>query len=185
MPRTKKTIKTRTGKQKSIGPKFCAVLLICLLTIFSLVGNLILLKIVRDELETSFDYELRSAVKTLASNIDTVYESNPDSTGQQLALEMVENATWNDGQRHFWASNADFTEIIAGEKDFEKFYSGYQIETNFGFVVLSGYDEAYFNNHAYPETENFVRISSIIILVTAIFALGACATMFYRSTPRS
>lgn len=95
---------------------------------------------------------------------------------------MVDNATWNDGRRHFWASNEDYTEMLAGEKDSEEFYSAVHQETKFGFVVLAGYDEAYFDEYAYPETKAYVVISAAIVLVVGLFALGTCTIAFHRSS---
>lgn len=181
----KKTTKKPTHKHKSIGPKFCAVILIFVLALFMLVGNIILLHSVRDEMKTSFNYELRSAVETLTNNIDTVYDFAPSDSGKTLALKMVNDATWNDERRHFWASNDDYTEILAGQKDYETFYSVAEQETKFGFKVLAGYDEDYFNTYAYPNTENFVRVSTAITMLIALLALGACAIAFRRSSSQS
>jgi len=177
-----KRTKTFTGKPRSIGPKFCAILLILILAVFSLVSNLIILKTVRDEMKISFNHELRTAVEVLASNIDMLYKTDSSVTAKTLALQMVENATWNDGRRHFWASSPDSTEILAGKKDFEKFYSSTQRETEFGFIISTGYDKAYFNSNAYPLTEEYLRISTCVTLVVALFALGACVIVFHRSS---
>ena len=184
MAKTRKTkpIKTYTGKPRSLGPKFLAILLILTLAIFSLISNLIILKTVRSELKISFDYELRTAVEVLVSNIDTLYATDSSDTAKTLALQMVDQATWNDGRRHFWAATADHTEILAGKKDFEDFYSGTTRDTRFGFSVNAGYDKAYFNAHAYPQTEAYLRIATCTTLVVALFALGACIIAFHRST---
>ncbi|MCL1839406.1 hypothetical protein FWF89_00155 [Candidatus Saccharibacteria bacterium] len=179
--KVKKT-KTYTGKPKSIGPKFFAILLIFIIAIFSLVSNLIILRTVRDEMRISFDYELRTALEVLAGNIDTLYEADYSATTKTLALQMVDNATWNDGHRHFWATPLDSTEILAGKEDHEYFYSAYAKETKFGFLINAGFDEAYFNANAYPKTEEYIRVSTCTTLVIALFALGACVIAFHRST---
>jgi hypothetical protein len=178
--KTKKT-KTYTGKPKSIGPKFCAVLLIFILAIFALISNLILLKTVRDEAKITFDNELNTAVEVLVNNINTVHSFDSSDTAKTLALKMVENATWNNGTRHFWAATPDYKEFLAGTKDFDEFYQGAHRETKFGFIVMSGYDKAYFTANARPITEEYIRISTAATLIIAIFALGACVIAFHRS----
>lgn len=182
MAKTKRATKTYTGKPKSMGPKFCLILFICMLTVFSLIGNVVLIRSVRKEMRISFNYELNSAVETLVDNINTYHDFDSGSTAKSLALKMVENATWNDGRRHFWAtSSEDSTEILAGEKDHSDYYTVAYEKTDFDFVVYAGYDEAYFNEHAYPETENLIRIFTSAILVVSLFALGFSIITFHRS----
>jgi len=180
MAKTTKTKKIRSEKPKSIGPKFCAILLIFVLAIFALLSNLILLNSVRDEMKASLDHELQTAVDVLASSINSLYDHDPYA--KDLALKMVNDATWDNGDRHFWAGTADFTEIIAGQKDYDTFHSGAFAETNFGFTVSTGYDKAYLYTNAYPRTEQYIRIATATSLVIALFALGACTIAFHRSS---
>ena len=177
MANTKHT-KTYTGKPKSIGPKFCAVLLIFILAIFSLISNLIILKTVRDEMKVAFNNEINSAVETLAGSINVIH-GQQNST--ELAFQMIEKATWGEGRR-FWAASSDYTEILAGERESDDFFYVAEQETDFGFIVLAGYKKSCFNTYAYPKTEEFLRIATATTLILAVFALGACAIAFHRST---
>ena len=184
MSKTTKIKRTKTYTGKSIGPKFCAVLLIFVLAIFALISNLVILKTVRDEMKTAFDSQTSAAVSTLASSVNAIYDHyGASDAGKALALQVVENATWND-ERHFWAASSDYTEILAGQKDYDEFFSAAGQETKFGFSVWTGYTKAHFNTNAYPKTEEYIRASTAVIIVVAIFALGACVMAFYRSSAR-
>ncbi len=184
MARTKKPnkVRTYTGKPKSIGSKFAAILLICALTIVSLIGSALTTKSIHDEMKTSFDYELKTAVETIVSSIDTYHDFDPAPTAKTLALKIVQDAKWNNGRRTFWAtSQDDSAQVLAGTIDHDSYYETYSLDTKFGFKVHAGYDKTYFEQSAYPKTEETIRISIATTLTLAIFALGACAIAFYRS----
>jgi|GEM_PF-2558506 len=197
MAKTTKTKRIKTPAGRSIGSKFCAILLIFILTIFVLVSNLIILKTVRDEMNFAFNNQATAAASTLSSSINAVYDSyDSGDNGRALALQMVEQASWEinpwDGKHRFWASEVvsappvtpvplgDNPEIIAGQQESDNFIFVVGFGTSFGFSVYTGYTEAHFNANAYPRTEELIRISTAVTLIIAVFALGACAIAFCR-----
>jgi len=173
--------KTYTGKTKSIGPKFCAILLILVLAVSTLISNLVILRSVRKELQISFNYETSSAVESLAGSIDTIYaQFGSGDDARVLALQIVETATWNNGRRRFWATT-DGETVFAGKKEYDEFLFFVEQKTDFGFMVAAGYDREYFDTNAYPKTEEYIRIATAATLTVATLALGACLAAFYRS----
>lgn len=78
------------------------------------IGVFIMAESARSETIAMFLSETRTAVETIASNIDTIYSEYESGTidynsARATAIRMVQNSTWDKSKRGFWALDYDGT----------------------------------------------------------------------------
>jgi signal transduction histidine kinase len=76
--------------------------------VVGIIGIVNVTEAARGDLLESFRYEVRSAVETMCSNVDTLYDEYQAGrlsydTARDTAILSVSNGNWNDGRRGFWA----------------------------------------------------------------------------------
>ena len=96
------------------GLKIVSILAVLVFLVVGVNGMIAVTKAARNDIFTSFNYELRTAVEVMQRNIDTLhskYEKGELSYEQarELGVELVRSASWNDGRRGFWALEYDGT----------------------------------------------------------------------------
>jgi signal transduction histidine kinase len=84
------------------------------LLVLNVTGMVVVMEAARIDEDASFRHELRTAVETITKNVNTIYAEyqSGDMTygnARELAIRMVNNATWNDARRGFWALEYDGT----------------------------------------------------------------------------
>ncbi|MDR1197061.1 MAG: cache domain-containing protein [Candidatus Nomurabacteria bacterium] len=106
--------KGRKIAKKAFAVRIFSIGAAILLVLVSVVGITTVAAASKKDMLESFRYEVRSAVETMTSNINTVYDNSKEnntnlSESRDLAIRMVSNGVWNNSNRGFWALETDGT----------------------------------------------------------------------------
>jgi signal transduction histidine kinase len=104
----------KVERQWSFEYKFSSILAVVAFLFVSMTGVVVMTRAARDDIKASFDYELRTAVETVSSGVDALYDQSQSGEisyelAYDLAVDLVDNASWNDGRRGFWAMTYEGT----------------------------------------------------------------------------